>query len=292
MSDDAGGMHEILDLLRFPLEEPDGVAGLALVQRCRDDLERFGMVDLDGLVRPAAVRRALAEVVPLLEPGHETGAAEASQAGGVRGARRAAGADESGGAGGTGRRDLPGAEPRRQPGQVAPARTGGTTIADERLGDGVLARIYRYPALCAFLARVLGKPWLQPVAGDGLCVVRHGAGEASGWHLDRAEVKVTLLLQAAQFGGILEYASDLRGDAELPDGRSQEARTLMPGTLNLFRGRDTAHRVTQVAGDKARIVAEFVYDDRPVPARSASGRDRRPGRRARSRGAAGSRLRP
>ena len=250
-------MQEILDLVRFPLDDLDGGAGQALVQRCRDDLERFGMVDLDRLVRPPAVRRALAEVAPLLD------------------------AEGPGGGVGTERQ---GVYPEPPPGlpaghpALAEVESGGTILGGDRLGDCVLARIYHYPPLSEFLARVMGKLQLHSIEGDGLCIARYAAGEASGWHFDRAEFKVTLLLQAAQFGGIFEYARDLRSDAEpntegvveLLAGRLQpSARNLMPGTLNVFRGRNTAHRVTRVGGDTARIIAEFLYDDRPGAARAA-----------------------
>ncbi|MEZ5911702.1 MAG: hypothetical protein R3D84_05245 [Paracoccaceae bacterium] len=38
---------------------------------------------------------------------------------------------------------------------------------------------------------------------------------------------------------------------------------LAPGTLNVFRGRNTAHRVTPVGGGRARIIAVFSFYERP-----------------------------
>ena len=38
---------------------------------------------------------------------------------------------------------------------------------------------------------------------------------------------------------------------------------LAPGTLNVFKGRNTAHRVTPVEGDGARIIAVFSYYETP-----------------------------
>ena len=38
---------------------------------------------------------------------------------------------------------------------------------------------------------------------------------------------------------------------------------LAPGTLNVFKGRNTAHRVTSVEGDRARIIAVFSYYETP-----------------------------
>ena len=38
---------------------------------------------------------------------------------------------------------------------------------------------------------------------------------------------------------------------------------LDPGTLNVFRGKNTPHRVTPVDGDRARMIAVFSFFDRP-----------------------------
>jgi hypothetical protein len=39
--------------------------------------------------------------------------------------------------------------------------------------------------------------------------------------------------------------------------------TLAAGTLNVFAGRNTAHRVSPVIGEKSRMVAVFSYYDNP-----------------------------
>lgn len=36
-----------------------------------------------------------------------------------------------------------------------------------------------------------------------------------------------------------------------------------PGTLNVFRGKNTAHRVKPIVGSHDRVVAVFSYDERP-----------------------------
>jgi hypothetical protein len=101
----------------------------------------------------------------------------------------------------------------------------------------------------------------------------YGPGEALNWHFDRSEFTTTLLLQAPEAGGAFEYRSDLRtetdpnydGVARLLQGLDPDLRrlTLRPGTLNVFRGRNTAHRVTPVAGARDRIISVFSFYDRP-----------------------------
>ena len=83
----------------------------------------------------------------------------------------------------------------------------------------------------------------------------------------------TLLLQAPKAGGEFQYRSALRsetdpnydGVARLLQGGDDQIETLplSPGTLNIFKGKNTAHRVTPVAGARERIVAVFSYYERP-----------------------------
>ncbi len=93
------------------------------------------------------------------------------------------------------------------------------------------------------------------------------------WHFDRSEFTTTLLLQAPESGGGFEYRTGLRsagdpnydGVARLLEGRDRQVETLhlAPGTLNVFRGKNTAHRVTPVAGGRERIIAVFSFYERP-----------------------------
>ena len=53
--------------------------------------------------------------------------------------------------------------------------------------------------------------------------------------------------------------------ARLLDGVDDTARAvrLSAGTLNVFRGLNTPHRVTPVEGSRSRMVAVFSFYDRP-----------------------------
>lgn len=93
--------------------------------------------------------------------------------------------------------------------------------------------------------------------------------ETLNWHFDRAEFTTTLLLQEPQAGGEFEYRSDLRADddpnydgvARLLEGRDANVKSLglKAGNLNVFRGKNTAHRVTSVRGNRERMIAVFSY---------------------------------
>ena len=106
-----------------------------------------------------------------------------------------------------------------------------------------------------------------------LNAMSYSEGEGLNWHFDRSEFTTTLLLQAPEAGSIFEYRSDLRsadnpnydGVARLLRGEDPELKAIAvtPGTLNVFRGKNTAHRVTPAIGKRARVIAVFSFYERP-----------------------------
>ncbi len=145
-------------------------------------------------------------------------------------------------------------------------------LADDQIPEGsLLRRLYRYARLQDFVAALLGVaklyPYADPLGSLNLNVFQ--SGQQLGWHFDNAEWSLTLMLQAAEIGGVYEYAPNIRTPGEahyeaveaVLDGRSPDVRKLAmgPGALVLFRGRHSIHRVTPVGGDLARLVAVLSY---------------------------------
>ena len=60
-------MRDILDLDQYPLDKPGTAGWLALVERCKADLAADGMFNLEGLMRPGAIDRAMDEVGPIMD---------------------------------------------------------------------------------------------------------------------------------------------------------------------------------------------------------------------------------
>ena len=58
---------DVLDLDRYPLDRPASPRGRALMAECRAALDRDGLFNLEGLMRPAAVARCVADLKPLME---------------------------------------------------------------------------------------------------------------------------------------------------------------------------------------------------------------------------------
>ena len=121
----------------------------------------------------------------------------------------------------------------------------------------------------------MGKAALYPMDDPLACanVIGYYEGEGLNWHFDRSEFTTTILLQAPEEGGELEYRKDLRsadepnyeGVAELLRGTDPFVKRskLSEGALNVFQGVNTLHRVVPVKGDKERLVAIFAFFDRP-----------------------------
>ena len=245
-------MRSILDLDRWPLDARDGARGRALVARCRNALRDAGMFSLDGLIRAGALRACVAEVEPLFDSAAFTHAREHN-------------IYFDDGIGGVAQ------------GHPALARftTVNRTICGDLIPASAVTRIYEWQPLVDFLAAALEKPRLYPMADPlgRINVMAYRAGEQLNWHFDRAEFTVTILLQAPEAGGEFQYRSGLRSEADpnhdgvarLLAGRDERVRTLplAAGTLNVFRGRNTAHRTTPVEGGRSRIIAVFSYYETP-----------------------------
>lgn len=244
-------MQDLIDLETYPLDRLDSAEGATLIAHCRARLEADGMVDLPGFLRAPALRRAVAEVAPVLE--HR--AFFHSRQHNIYF-----------------KPSIPGLAPDHP--ALAEAETAHRSICADQIPGSVLVAVYELPEIAVFLAAAMGKPALYPMA-DPLARVnamRYGAGQALGWHFDRSEFTTTLLLQKPQAGGVFEYARDLRsaedpnhqGVARLLAGEIAAERSAPEaGTLTIFRGRNTAHRVTPVEGAVDRIIAVFSYFERP-----------------------------
>lgn len=154
-------------------------------------------------------------------------------------------------------------------------RTVNHTLCGDQLVGNPIERVYEYPPLIEFLAKAMQVPRLYVMADHmaRLNVMGYRDGEALNWHFDRTHSTTTVLLQSPSSGGKFQYRSGLRteadanyqGVARLLQGEDPETRTLEiePGTLNVFLGKNTAHRITPVEGGRERLIAVFSYYDRP-----------------------------
>ena len=245
-------MRDILDLDRYPLDRPGTAAWDTLVSRCRADLARDGMYNLDGFILAGALERALAEVRPVLETLSFT-------------QRRLHNIYFV--------KNIPGL-PDDHP-ALKVAKTVNHTVCADQVPQSLPLWVYEWSPFISFVAATMEKEALFPMRDDlaRVNVMAYSDGEALGWHFDRSEFTTTLLLQAPEEGGDFVYRTDLRSDddpnydgvARLLAGADPDVKTLAlkAGTLNVFKGRNTAHMVGTVGGTRERIIAVFSYFDRP-----------------------------
>lgn len=252
LSDGTAVMHILLDLETFPLDQPGSDAWVALVNQCRVDLEADGMFNLSGLMRGEV---AASEVANMAQDLKENAFRHLRSHNIYF------------------KKELPGLAPDHP--ALRLCETSNLTLCADQLAGSVLLRLYEWLPFAQFLAATMDMTELH-VMQDPLArvnVMSYGQGQTLNWHFDRSEFTTTLLLQAPSAGGIFEYRSDLRTDgdpnydgvADLLQGKDPTVKqmTVSPGTLNVFRGKNTAHRVTPIEGDIDRVIAVFSYFDRP-----------------------------
>jgi len=245
-------MTQLVDLQTYPIDRPQTEAYAALVADCRARLAVDGMFDLPGFMRPDMVEKAAKDVGPAM----------ASES--FRHARSHNIYF---------RDSVDGLSPDHP--ALAKVETVNHTLCADQLQDNPVIALYEWQPFVDFLAATMGKDALYPME-DPMARVNVQAsrdGEALNWHFDRSEFTTTILLQAPQQGGELEYRKDLRsaddpnfdGVAAVLRGQDPMVRkiALRPGALNVFRGVNTLHRVVPVKGPVERLVAIFAFFDRP-----------------------------
>ncbi len=245
-------MKDILDLETFPLDQPESPGYAALVARCSKELATDGMCNLHRLLRAEVADQAAKDITPLMQSESFNHARRHNI---------------------YFKKNVPGLAPDHP--ALQEFETSNDTLCADQLAGSPVMMLYDWPPLHRFLAEIMGKEVLYPMADPlaRLNVMSYGPGQALNWHFDRAEFTVTLLLQAPSQGGAFEYRTDLRtaedpnhdGVARLLTGQDPDVRqmSLEAGTLNVFRGINTPHRVTPVEGPTKRIIAVLSYFDRP-----------------------------
>ena len=149
------------------------------------------------------------------------------------------------------------------------------TATDQMDPEGATLRIYEWPPLVQLVADILDRESLYTVA-DPMMRCNYtflGDGDEHGWHFDGNDFVVSLMIQSPEEGGAFEFAPNIRdeenpnytGVRDVMDEMPGTAKVIRarPGTLALFRGRRSLHRVTRVSGERKRIIALLSYHEQP-----------------------------
>ena len=136
----------------------------------------------------------------------------------------------------------------------------------------VLRQLYESDELLEFIRSCLGVAKLyryaDPFGALNVSIMRDG--DVLDWHFDMTDFVVSIALQSSSSGGDFENASRIRdaGEhaiAELLEGDRTRVRVepMTAGTLMLFNGRRSMHRVSPIVGEVPRYVALLAYDTKP-----------------------------
>jgi len=234
----------VVDLDRFPLHASDTPTYRELLAYCREELAEDGCCSVPGFLRPETLARIATEATALAPQAHRTSTWHNPYFA----------PDDS---------SLPDDHPRRS----FQERTNGFVCTDLIPETSDLWTLYGWRAMTVFLEEAFGiaplHRYADPLASMPFNVMR--PGDRFPWHFDTNEFTVTLMIQAPEGGGLFEYAPDIRSTedecyeavTEVLAGDRTRVRTLElhPGDMQLFKGRFTLHRVTEVTGSRERYVA-------------------------------------
>jgi len=250
---DTAELSDVIDTERYPVHDPADPAWTAAVSRARDRLAATGCAVLPGVVRASALDRLREEGDRIAPDAHyETRVVNVYNTA---------------------------PDPTLAPDHPArvPLERGNAFVARDRIPDDLaIQRIYRDTGFRRFLAACAGTGELHELADPlaGLCLNVVTPGRSHPWHFDTNEVAISLLTRSPEAGGVFEYCPDIRSAgtentatvADVLGGRGEHLVrriTLNPGDLQIFRGRYSLHRVTEVSGPGARHSAIFSYSARP-----------------------------
>jgi len=151
----------------------------------------------------------------------------------------------------------------------------GCITHDQVPENSLLRTLYEWPDFRNFLKQVLGEP-VFPYADtlSSININYYEQGQQLGWHFDNASFAVTLMLQSPGQGGEFEYREMVRNcekdDSAFADTEAVIKGKLQPktlaigdGSLVLFRGRNSLHRVAPVVREHARILVTLNFNTEP-----------------------------
>lgn len=241
---------ELIDYNRYPVAQ-EGAARAALLARVRTDLARDGCAVIKQFLTPQGIAALRAEADGVADKGHRS----------FNRTNVYFTKDDP---------SLPADDPRRQ----FFDRSNAFVPADNFAKDGPLRTIHDSAGFDRFIQDCLEEKdfyrYADPLAD--VIVNLAEAGNGFPWHFDTNNFTVTLAIQNAEGGGAFEYAPHIReGDENFAEvsrvlnGTSDKVKVLhlVPGDLQIFRGRYSLHRVAPLTGDRPRYVAIFSYVGEP-----------------------------
>jgi hypothetical protein len=242
---------EWMNFKKYPIQERQSPAYDALVAKCQADMKRVGACELPDFVTLKALEFLQAESV-FLE-------SDAFFKPVVANAYLKPGDDS-----------LPGDHPLNL---TEPTRVG--VVAYDQFPEiSLLKQIYEYQPLMRFVGDILDLKdiYLYGDSMGGLNLSVMQTNDYLRWHFDQTDFVTSLAIQSAESGGNFEYVPMIRSHEHenytdvkrVLDGDRSRVIHLAntPGTLVLFQGRYSIHRVTPIVGARPRWIGLFGFDSK------------------------------
>lgn len=165
--------------------------------------------------------------------------------------------------------------PADHPRGALPRRNCGTITTDQISDESAVKELFRFNELTEFVRRMLRYDTLYRSACETLSIQVNTMreGDQFGWHFDTNDGVVSFMIQNADSGGGFEYEPLIRNEDDenyagvnrILKGIQQPRRpTMFPGTLALFLGRRSIHRVAPVGPtERPRLSLLYSYDREP-----------------------------
>lgn len=246
------GIDELIDIKAYPFVDRDSKAYADLLAHCRHQIACLGACELPNFVTTLGLRLLIEESQKL------AGNAFFNKV--------------------TGNAYLEAIDPNL-PFDHVKRRTEDTSLGvvayDEYPREAVLRRIYEYEPLMYFIGDILKLRsiyrYADPMGGLNLSVMTDG--DYLRWHFDQTDFVTSLAIQTASEGGQFEYVPLIRSESDenfhqvskVLDGTHEGIMRIAnhPGTLLLFKGRHSIHRVSTIRGSVPRLMGLLAYDERP-----------------------------
>jgi hypothetical protein len=244
---------DLVDVGAYPFEDRTDPTRAEVIATARAGLDAIGAAELPSFLSPAGQEAVLADALAV-EPRAHRHAGPATAYLGLPDM------------------DQPEGHPRRWLGPSAVD----AVAWDLFDADSPIRWLYEHEPLMDFLAEIIERGRLYRYADPlgGLNLASMQPGDELQWHFDQTDFVVSLAIRDADRGGDFEVAPRIRSAdderyddvAAVLDGRDTSPVVtlgMQPGTLLVFEGRHSLHRVSPLGGASTRLVALFGYDTRP-----------------------------
>ncbi len=242
----------LINLARYPIDNPKDSVRAHLVKSCRQQLAMTGCASLPAFINPEALVAMVGEVDERLSLVDKTADWQNPYL---------SDDDET----------LPSDHPVRR----FQYRKNAFLCRDRFSAVDWVDRLFLRMELLEFVRDCLGLTQLYHYADpmSGYLINVQEEGESFPWHFDTNEFTISVMLRKPEGGGVFEYVPAIRNSrsenydavAAVMDGERDRiiAIGLEPGDLQIFKGRYSLHRVTEVEGQWRRYTAIFGYSEKP-----------------------------